>query len=185
MNKHCSIFEEAACGTGAAFSCSQTWDGAEDRKLSPSFTPRRLKTENKQAVKNKGALEGARGVKLQQQLVYPGMAARMLTLPFTSHLLPYHQQSLVHIPSRFLLSLYCICTCLFKSIMIIFLASLGADAPLHVSQQSPHEQDTVPQRRTEAAVRAACVSATVSSIYILNENNSQLPLMLKQHHQAY
>lgn len=85
------------------FSCSQTWDGAEDRKLSPSFTPHRLKTENKQAVKNKGALEGARGVKLQQQLVYPGMAARMLTLPFTSHLLPYHQQSLVHIPSRFLL----------------------------------------------------------------------------------
>lgn len=104
MNKRCSIFEEAACGTGAAAAaggspCSQTWAGAEDRKLSPSFTPRRLKTENKQAVKNKGAPEGARGVKLQQQLVYPGMAARMLTLPFTSHLLPYHQQSLVHIPS--------------------------------------------------------------------------------------
>lgn len=164
--------------------CSQTWDGAEDRKLSPSFTPRRLKTENKQALKNKGALEGARGVKLQQQLVYPGMAARMLTLPFTSHLLPYHQQSLVHIPSRSLLSLCCICASLFKSIMIIFLTSLGADAPLHVSQQSSHEQNTVPQRRTEAAVRDACVSATVSSIYILNENNSQLPLMLKQHHQA-
>lgn len=103
-NKHCSIFEDVACGTRAAFSCPQTWDGGVDRKLSPSFTPRSLKTENKQAVKNKGALEGARGVKLQQQLVYPGMAARMLTLPFTSHLLPYHQQSLVHIPSWFLLS---------------------------------------------------------------------------------
>lgn len=45
-------------GRRRRFSCSQTWAGAEDRKLSPSFTPRRLKTENKQAVKNKGALEG-------------------------------------------------------------------------------------------------------------------------------
>lgn len=175
MNKRCSIFEEAACGTGAAAAggspCSQTWAGAEDRKLSPSFTPRRLKTENKQAVKNKGAPEGARGVKLQQQLVYPGMAARMLTLPFTSHLLPYHQQSLVHIPSRFLLSLYCTCTCLFKSITIIYFffgTSLGADAPLRVSQQSPPEQDAVPQRGTEAAVRDArlCICDSVVNLHI-------------------
>ena len=39
------------------------------------------------------------GVKLQQQLVYPGMLARMLTLSFTSHLLSYYLQSLVCIPS--------------------------------------------------------------------------------------
>lgn len=165
MNKHCSIFEEVAWGTRAAFSCSQTWDGGGDRKLSPSFTPRSLKTENKQAVKNKGALEGARGVKLQQQLVYPGMVARMLTLPFTSHLLPYHQQSLVHIPSWFPLSptVY-IYTCVFNwiTIMIIICAfiSSAADTPLHVSQQK--SKDTVPQRRREAAVRHVCVSATVS-----------------------
>lgn len=43
--------------------------------------------------------DGVCGVKLQQQLVYPGMLARMLTLSFTSHLLSYYIQSLVYIPS--------------------------------------------------------------------------------------
>lgn len=45
-------------------------------------------------------VEGRKGtcrVKLQQQLVYPGMLARMLTLSFTSHLFSYHLQSLVYI----------------------------------------------------------------------------------------
>lgn len=179
MNKRCSIFEEVAWGTSAAFLRLSD----EDRKLSPSFTPHGLKTENKQAVKNKGALEGACGVKLQQQLVYPGMAARMSTLPFTSHLLPYHQQFLVHIPS-WSTTVY---THVFyhyeyyNYIFLLFISS-AADTLLCVSQQKPKE--TIQRRRGEAAAGTSCASATVSSIYILSENNSQLPSAPKQHYEA-
>lgn len=51
------------------------------RSLSPTLTSSGLKSG--------GEEKGARGVKLQQQLVYPGILARMLTLSFTSHLLSY------------------------------------------------------------------------------------------------
>lgn len=47
----------------------------------------------------KEGVQGPCGVKLQEQLVYSGMLARMLTLSFTSHLLSCDQQLPVYISS--------------------------------------------------------------------------------------